>query len=132
MSHLHCNEERDYSEENTQENEVFRSTILYHRKRLIIFTTQMPIYYIQQCQNRKSRLVWWKCQKMPLEVLKKVFFKISENSQETPVSEETPVNFAKIFRTHFLQSNSGRLQKRSKRNRLSLLQGGGCNAYCFG
>ena len=40
---------------------------------------------------------------------KKVFFKISQNSQETPVPEETPVNFAKFLRTPFLQNNSGRL-----------------------
>ena len=38
-----------------------------------------------------------------------VFFKILQNSQETPVPEETPVNFAKFLRTHFLQNNSGRL-----------------------
>ena len=40
---------------------------------------------------------------------KKVFFKMSQNSQETPVPEETPVNFAKVLRTPFLQNNSGRL-----------------------
>ena len=40
---------------------------------------------------------------------KKLFFKISQNSQETPVPEETPVNFAKFLRTPFLQNNSGRL-----------------------
>ena len=40
---------------------------------------------------------------------RKVFFKISQNSQETPVPEETPVNFAKFLRTPFLQNNSGRL-----------------------
>ena len=40
---------------------------------------------------------------------KKVFFKISQNSQETPVPEETPVNFAKFLRTPILQNNSGRL-----------------------
>ena len=40
---------------------------------------------------------------------KKVFFEISQNSQETPVGQETPVNFAKFLRTLFLQNNSGRL-----------------------
>ena len=40
---------------------------------------------------------------------KKVSFKISQNSQETPVPEETPVNFAKFLRAPFLQNNSGRL-----------------------
>ena len=34
---------------------------------------------------------------------KKVFFKMSQNSQETPVPEETPMNFAKFLRTAFLQ-----------------------------
>ena len=32
MSHLYFNEESDYSEENTCDNEVFRSTILHHKK----------------------------------------------------------------------------------------------------
>ena len=40
---------------------------------------------------------------------KKIFFKISQNSQETPVPEEILVNFAKFLRTPFLQNNSGRL-----------------------
>ena len=40
---------------------------------------------------------------------KRVFFKISQKSQETPVPEETPVNFAKLLRTPFLQKSSGRL-----------------------
>ena len=40
---------------------------------------------------------------------KEVFFKISHNSQETPVPKETPVNFAKFLRTLFLQNISGRL-----------------------
>ena len=40
---------------------------------------------------------------------KKLFFKISQNSQETLAPEEAPVNFAKFLRTPFLQNNSGRL-----------------------
>ena len=56
MSHLHFNEESDYSEENTCDNEVFRTTILCHRKKLNIFTVQLPIYCIKY-ENRKSRLV---------------------------------------------------------------------------
>ena len=44
MSHVYFIEESDYSEENTCENEVFRSTILHHRKKLDIFMPQMPIY----------------------------------------------------------------------------------------
>ena len=36
-SHLYFNEENDYSEENTCENEVFRS-----RKKLNIFTPHLP------------------------------------------------------------------------------------------
>ena len=36
MSHLYFNEESDYSEENTFDNEVFRSTILHHRQELNI------------------------------------------------------------------------------------------------
>ena len=34
MSHLYFNDESDYSEENTCDNEVFRSTILHHRKKI--------------------------------------------------------------------------------------------------
>ena len=40
---------------------------------------------------------------------KKVLFKMSQNSQETSVPDETPVNFAKFLRTLFSQYNSGRL-----------------------
>ena len=47
MSHLYFKEESDYPEENTCDDEVFRSTILHHRKKLNIFTLQQPIYYIQ-------------------------------------------------------------------------------------
>ena len=34
---------------------------------------------------------------------------MSQNLQETPVPEETPVDFAKFLRTPLLQNNSGRL-----------------------
>ena len=47
MLHLHFNKESDFSEEKTCGNEVFHSTILHHRKKLNIFTLQLPIYYIQ-------------------------------------------------------------------------------------
>ena len=40
---------------------------------------------------------------------KKVSFKMSQNSQEAPVPEEAPVNFAKFLRTIFLKSNSEQL-----------------------
>ena len=81
---------------------------LHHRKKLNIFTSQLLIYYIQY-ENRKSRL-----EQIPEAatwgVLRtKVFFKMSQNSQETPVPEETPVNFAKFLRTSLLQNNSRRL-----------------------
>ena len=35
---------------------------------------------------------------------KKVFFKILQNSHETPVPEETPMNFAKFLRTPFYRT----------------------------
>ena len=38
-----------------------------------------------------------------------VFFKISQNSEEAPVPEETPMNFAKFLRTTSLKNNSGQL-----------------------
>ena len=40
---------------------------------------------------------------------KKVFFKISQNAQKTPVPEEALVSFSKFLKTLFLQSNSGQL-----------------------
>ena len=40
---------------------------------------------------------------------KKVFFKISQNLQETLMPDKTPVNFSKFLRKSFLQNNSGRL-----------------------
>ena len=42
---------------------------------------------------------------------------MSQNSEETPVPEKTPVNFEKILRAPFLQNNAGRL----------LLKCGHCN-----
>ena len=40
---------------------------------------------------------------------KKVSFKMSQSSQETPVPEEISANLAKFLRTFFLQNNSGLL-----------------------
>ena len=70
--------------------------------------SQLLIYYIQY-ENRKSRL-----EQMPEAATsgvlrKKMFFKMSQNSDETPVPEQRPVNFAKFLRTPLLQNNSGRL-----------------------
>ena len=48
---------------------------------------------------------------------KKMFFKMSQNSQETAVPEEATVSFAKFLKAPFLQNNSGRL----------LLKCGHCN-----
>ena len=45
MSHLYL--KKNYSEENTFKNEVFRPTILHHKKKLNISTPQLPMYYIQ-------------------------------------------------------------------------------------
>ena len=124
-SNLYFNEESDYSEENTCENKVFRSTILPLEKKLNIFMPQMPIYCIQY-YNRKSRLVQMPEATTGGVLLKKVFFKISKNSQETPVPEETLLSFAKFLRP-LLQNKSGRLLlkcghcKNEERNRLSLL-----------
>ena len=40
---------------------------------------------------------------------KKVFFKMLQNSQESPVPEKTSANFAKFLRATFLEDNPGRL-----------------------
>ena len=103
MSHLYFNEESDAAKYMWK-----WSLSLHHGKKLNIFTPQLLIYYIQY-ENRKSRL-----EQIPEAatwgVLRtKVFFKMSQNSQETPVPEETPVNFAKFLKTPLLQNNSGRL-----------------------
>ena len=42
MSHLYFNEESDYSDENTCDNEIFCSIILHHKRKLNIFTVQLP------------------------------------------------------------------------------------------
>ena len=47
-------------------------------------------------------------------LLKKLFFKISQNLQETLLPEKTPVYFAKLLSTPFLQNNSGRLLLKCK------------------
>ena len=63
---------------------------------------QLLVCYIQY-ENWKSWLV-----QMPEAATwgvlqKKVIFKMLQNSQETPVPEETPVNFAKILKTSFTE-----------------------------
>ena len=49
--------------------------------------------------------------------MKRGFLTISQNSQETPASEETPVNFEKLLRAPFLQNNSGRLLLKCRHGR---------------
>ena len=104
MSHLYYNEDSDYSEENACENEVFRFSI--EKKLNICLNCRFITYSI-----RIGNLDWCKCQKQRLYgvMWKKVFFKISQNSQETPVLEKALVNFSKFLRTPLLQNNSGRL-----------------------
>ena len=46
MSHLYFNEESDYSEGNTCDNEVFRTTILQHRKKLNIHASAADLLHI--------------------------------------------------------------------------------------
>ena len=83
------------------------SLSLHHRKRRSKFTPQLLIYYMKY-ENRKAQLE--QCQKQSLQVFYgNALFKMSQNSQETLVPEETPVNFAKFLRTSLLQNNSGRL-----------------------
>ena len=76
------------------------SVLLHHRKKLNIFTPQQPIYYMYY-QNMKSRLVQILEAATASVLRKKVFFKISQNLQKTPVPEETPVNFAKFLKNTF-------------------------------
>ena len=73
-----------------------------------MFTTQLLFITYSM---RIEKVDWNKCQKQPLEVFygKKVFFKMPQNSQESPVPEETPVSFAKFLRIPLLQNNFGRL-----------------------
>ena len=118
MPHLYLNEESDYSVENTCGNEIFRFTILHHRKKLNRFTPQLQIYYVQLPSigaNAKATtgVILWKM----------VFFKISQNLQESSVT------FPKCLITPFYRTTP---DERSYRNRLSLMKRCGCNAYCFG
>ena len=87
----------------------------------------MPIYYIQY-YNRKSRLVQIPEAATGGVLRKKELSKILQNSKETPVSDETPVIFAKFLREHFFTeklwttaSEMRTLQNQNERNRLSLL-----------
>ena len=89
------------------------------------------------------------CQKQPLEVFceKKVFFKISQNSQEKTrpqiwnfiikqtLAQVFSCEFCEIFKTLFLQNNSRKLLqkcghcKNETKEILPLLYRDGCNAY---
>ena len=40
---------------------------------------------------------------------KRCFFNMSQNSEEAPVPEQTPMNFAKFLRTTFSKNASGQL-----------------------
>ena len=46
---------------------------------------------------------------LPGGITEGVLQKMSQNSEEALVLEETPMNFAKFFRTTFLKNNSGQL-----------------------
>ena len=63
MSNLYFNEESDYPEETRCANEVFRSTILNHRKKLNIFTLQCRFitYSTFTCSIKIGNLDWCKC-----------------------------------------------------------------------
>ena len=84
MSHLYFNEESDYSEENA--TEVFHSTILRNRKKLNIFTPQLP-YIIHS--SRMGYLDWCKCQTQALDVFceKRCSKKFLKIHRKTPVPE---------------------------------------------
>ena len=45
-SHLYFNEDSEYSERNPSENDAFSLTILRHKKKITIFTSELPIYYM--------------------------------------------------------------------------------------
>ena len=103
-----------------------QSSIIDHRKKLKYsrLSSQFITYSI-----RIRTLDWCKCQKQPLEGF---------------CGNDFLKNFAKLTEKHLCQATfftdnlrttafkMRTLQKRSERNRLSLLQRGGCNAYCFG
>ena len=65
MSHLYFNEESDYSKENACENEVFRSNILHHRKKLNIFTSRLSrrciTHSIEISIGANARRTHWRC-----------------------------------------------------------------------
>ena len=105
MLHLYFNENSDYSEENTCENKSFvspqKETKHIHTSAADLLHTVLEQEISIGANARNNPTVG--------VLRKRVFFKISQNSQETPVPEETPVNFTKFLRTPFLQNISRRL-----------------------
>ena len=65
MSNLYFDEESDCSEENTCENEVFRSTILNHRKKLNIHASGADLLHTVLEQEisigANARSSHWRC-----------------------------------------------------------------------
>ena len=116
---LFLNEESDHFEENACKNEVCRSTVLYHRKKLNIRLSCRFITY----GIRIGYIDWCKCQKQPLEVFcKNVFFKFRKIYRNTGAREST-CEFCEIFKntsfTEKLRTTASEmltLQKRSKGN----------------
>ena len=85
MSPLYFNEESDYSEENTCGNKVFSSTL------------EQKIQIGANTRSNQRRCF----------AKKKVFLKMSQNSQEAPVPEKTPMNFAKLLGATFCRTTPG-------------------------
>ena len=88
-----------FNEENTCGNEVFCSTIkrnLTYWRPCCWFITYSIVKKVQMPEAAIGGAL-----------RQNVFFKMSQNSQEAPLPEETPANFGKFLWTPFLQSNSG-------------------------
>ena len=108
MSHLYLNEESDYSEENTCENKVFRCSIFHHRKKLNIFTLQLPIFTYS---IKIGNLSWCKCQKQPLVAFSETRCSLKfRKIHGKHLCQRKHLWILRNFQEHlFLHNNSGRL-----------------------
>ena len=118
MSNFYFDAERYYSEENTCENEVFRSTILHHRKKLNICLSCQ--FITSQYQNRN--LDWYKFQKQSLQLLykKRCSLKFCKIHREVPSLRPATLSKKRLqqlfscevfefFKNGFLQQNSRKM-----------------------
>ena len=134
MSHLYFNEERDYSEENTCESLSLHHFPLQKETKHIQVSAADILYTVLEQEisiDANARSSHW-CS-ITNSILKN-FTKFTAKQLRQSLFFNKVVGLRQLFFTEqFLTTASEmqKLSKRSKRNRLSLLQSGKCNASCF-